>query len=141
MLTKEEYKRIAIRMFDSIREDSHYLGECRCVGTTGCSQCPLGKVENCNCDCFEFTDGLDKLFESFKTLEGLEKWAKENPLPTYEDKYVETFGVRPVNEDGEYVCPSIAGFGKITEKLCSSVICDECCKTFWKSEYIPPKHN
>ena len=146
MLTKEEYKRIAIRIFDGIREaDSEFLGECTCDGVSGCSQCPLNKL-GCNCDCFETRDGLDKLFASFKSLEYLEKWAKEHPATTYEDKYEETFGRKPITQYGQYFCPKITVAGYRcphdgTEILISDARCKECKEKFWKSEYVPPKRN
>lgn len=135
MLTKEEYKRIAIRIFDSIRYDSNYLGSNSCDGVH-CEKCPF--ESDCDCNCFTFKNGLDNVFNTFAILE---QWNKEHPIVTYEDKYVETFGVRPVNEDGEYLCPSIAGFANIVDGDCSSLFCDDCCEKFWKSKYIPPKQN
>ena len=106
MLTKQEYEKIAIRMFDSIRDVTGRFGECSCDGVIDCAQCPLNPP-NCTCDCFAFPNSLERFFN---TLTILEKWNKEHPIVTYESKYEETFGVKPLTEDGDYACPSNLGF-------------------------------
>lgn len=59
---------------------------------------------------------------------------------TKEQKYEETFGVKPVNIESEtesYVCPKFIGFG--VDISCNAQSCRKCKEGFWKSEYKEPK--
>ena len=66
MMTKEEYKRELIRMWDSLRTENK--GEYSCYGVD-CDFCAL--VRRC-----------DRIF-SFEMIEAVEKWSKENPPKKY----------------------------------------------------------
>lgn len=132
MLTQKEYEKIATKIFDSIRgEDSDKFGKC-CCDEVHCEQCPF-KI-GCDCNLFTSPIGLESVFKTFAILE---RWNKEHPPVTYEDKYEEAFGVKPVDEHREYVCPSNVGFTECVD--CGVIDCDECAEKFWTSEYIPPK--
>lgn len=82
-MTKEEYKRNLIRMWDSLR--IIHKGEKTCRGV-GCVNCPLGKV--CNTG--------EKIFRAYDAIEIVESWAKENPIVTNADKFKEVFGFEPL---------------------------------------------
>lgn len=81
MMTKEEYQRNIVRMFDSIR--SNHKGEKKCRGIN-CEDCPFdGKL--CNTG--------EKAFRVYEAIEVVENWAKENPIKTNADKFREVFGM------------------------------------------------
>ena len=83
MMTKEEYQRNIVRMFDSLRTE--YKGKRNCDGIE-CNNCPFnGKV--CNVG--------KLLFSSFEAIEIVENWAKENPIQTNAEKFREVFGTKP----------------------------------------------
>lgn len=87
MMTKEEYERNLIRIWDSIRSDCK--GKSGCTGVD-CNFCPFnGKV--CNL-------ATNTIFNAYKSIEIVENWAKENPIKTNADKFEETFGFEaPMN--------------------------------------------
>lgn len=86
MLSKEEYKKNLIRMFDSIRDE--FKGEENCAGV-GCGSCPF----------YEEVCSIGQVkFHVYEAIEVVEKWAKENPIKTNADKFKEMFGVdAPMN--------------------------------------------
>lgn len=86
-MTKEEYQRNLIRMFDSIR--SNHKGEETCDGMD-CCDCPFNE-EVCRADGIK---GV--LFHSYEAIEVVENWAKENPIVTNADKFREVFGFEPL---------------------------------------------
>lgn len=89
MLSKEEYKRNLIRMWDSIR--NNHKGEEICEGVS-CSSCPFYE-EVCS------TDGIKgTLFHSYEAIEIVEQWAKEHPVKTNAEKFKEVFGIEPSNQ-------------------------------------------
>lgn len=122
MLTREEYEKTLIRMFDSIRTDGICKGAKSCDGAD-CECCPLNVI-----DC-------SRVENIFKVIEIVEEWGKEHPVVTMEDKFVEVFGQRPTDENGNYCCPDNLGL----KRVCDFNSCNECVNKFWKSEYIPPK--
>lgn len=73
MITKEEYKKEVVRMWDSIRDDKYkgyydYDGAiCECSGVRCCEECALYGV-----DCGSSTN-------AFEMIEAVEKWSKEHP--------------------------------------------------------------
>ena len=66
-MTKEEYKRELIRMWDSLRTENK--GEYSCYGVD-CDFCPLGRR-------------CDRIF-SFEMIEAVEKWSKEHQSKKYQ---------------------------------------------------------
>lgn len=74
MLTKEEYKRELIRMWDSVRGDE-YKGKDNC-NNVSCEYCILDY----------FCNGADGKFEydAFEVIEEVEKWSNEHPRKKYE---------------------------------------------------------
>ena len=126
-----QYQRDFIRMLDSMREE--HKGEATCLGV---------EAKDCeNCLLTNFCEN-DILFNAEKIIEIVTQWAKEHPFVTYEQKYEETFGVKPVTEHGDYYCPCMTGYKCPhidTNTLKSSVGCEDCKEQFWKSEYKLPK--
>lgn len=120
-MTKEEYKRNLIRMFDSIR--NNHKGEKDCDGIS-CADCPFrGKI--CN---------RELVFNSYEAIEIVEQWAKEHPIVTNAMKFKEVFGIEPSKQ----TC-----FNHIDCKNCEYYIPDdkECGvqAEFWNAEYNPTK--
>lgn len=128
-----QYQKDLVRMWDSMREK--YKGSPRC-STVNCEACPLY-------ECCYSNDG-NTVFNAEKTIEVVTQWAKEHPVTTYEQKYEETFGIRPITADGHYFCPHIVGYEckynlSIMEESVHNATCKECKEGFWQSEYKPPK--
>lgn len=80
-MTKEEYQRDLIRMFDSIRSD--FKGENGCSGVD-CNDCPMHKI----------VCGRGQI-RPFEAIEIVENWAKQHPIKTNADKFKEVFGFEP----------------------------------------------
>lgn len=71
MITKEEYKRELIRMWDSVRGDNLKKGEKDC-NTIKCEDCQFNSIPLCN-----------KGISAFEMIEIVEKWSKEHPLKKF----------------------------------------------------------
>jgi hypothetical protein len=67
MITKEEYQKTLIRIWDSVRDDNH-KGEGSCAGVI-CKTCPI-----------EF--GCGTVMSYYDVVEFVEKWGKEHPIKT-----------------------------------------------------------
>lgn len=122
-MTKEEYQRNLIRMFDSVR--SNHKGEETCEGVS-CSSCPFYE-EVCS------TKGIKgTLFHSYEAIDLVENWAKEHPIKTNADKFQEVFGTKP----SLYMCVNDLNCGD-----CKYYYGDVCYvrDLFWNVEYMPPK--
>jgi len=117
-MTREEYEKNVIRMFDSIRSD--HKGEKACRGVN-CRDCPYNE---------KFCNTGEKGFRVYEAIEIVENWANEHPIVTNADKFREVFGVEyePMN-----AC--------ITDADCRDCqYCDddgmcEVNKRFWNKEY------
>lgn len=116
-MTKEEYKKNLVRMFDSLRTQ-YYEGAENCVGIT-CDNCPFGE-KVCNKG--------KVIFYSFEAIEIVENWAKEHPVKTNSEKFKEVFGFDMTicwddnpSCDG---CPFYDGIGRCYSK-----------EKFWDAEY------
>lgn len=118
-MTKEEYKKNLIRMFDSLRTECK--GEEICAGIS-CSDCPFNR-KVCNAG--------KLLFYSFEAIEIVENWAKENPIKTNAEKFKEVFGFKP------YTKNCINGEEKVSCTNCQCFYDGECAvsKLFWDAEY------
>jgi len=130
MYIMTEFRKNLVRMWDSIRKSNK--GATRCMSVC-CDDCPLdGTV--CN-----ITETMT-VFNAEAAIEIVTQWAKEHPVVTYKQKYVETFGVKPLNTDSDYICPRNLGFHDYMNGCeCMDVTCEECAKDFWHSEYKEPK--
>lgn len=69
MMTKEEYKRELIRMWDSIRTE--YIGRDTCKGVL-CKQCRFSDLKNCS-----------SIANAFEAIEIVERWSKEHQQKKY----------------------------------------------------------
>lgn len=121
-MTKEEYKKNLIRMFDSIRYE--FKGDENCVGIS-CSSCPFdGKT--CN-------TGAPN-FHAYEAIEIVEQWAKEHPIKTNADKFKEVFGV-------EYDAMNSCINQGVKCRDCDYSEDGECDarNRFWSTEYKPKK--
>ena len=119
-MTREEYEDTFVRIMDSLRLDTEYVGERNCKGVD-CSKCPLAEGAY---GCY--------LFNAGKAIEIAEKWSKEHPLVTRADKFEEVFGYKPMYKDGRFMCPSIPDCSRHHS-------CALCKSEFWKAEYEVPK--
>lgn len=112
MLTKEEYKKILVRMWDENRTE--YKGHPRCAGVE-CDDCILHGI--CSSD-FGDTEGVTV----FDALDLVEQWGKEHPIVTNMDKFEEIFGFRPnvfLRDEAVSICD---GYHRLDD-------------TFWNAEY------
>ena len=121
IMTKEEYRKQLVRMWDSLRDE--HRGEENCVGVI-CSDCPLYNNKACG------------LFYAFEALELVENWSKEHPVKTNAEKFREVFGFEPLTT----TCPCVI----------SDIQCEDCeyfnyddglCygTSFWNAEYKQTK--
>ena len=126
-----QYQKDLVRMWDSTRKQGK--------GSTDCTGVPCGNCPLFDCACII----RGTIYNAEKAIEIVTQWAKEHPFVTNEQKYEETFGVKPIKLDthgiahGEYNCPKSAGFNIGTD--CFGVKCEVCKEKFWKSEYKEPK--
>lgn len=91
MISKEEYQKTLIRMWDSIRDDEH-KGELSCIGLR-CDSCPLNYV------------GCGAIKHYTDVVEFVEKWAKEHPIETNGSRFLKNYPKAVVykcdsNDDG-----------------------------------------
>lgn len=118
-MTKEEYQKELVRMFDSLRDE--HKGEENCTGIS-CSDCPFAR-KVCN------TGKL--LFYSFKAIEIVEQWAEQHHVKTNSQKFEEVFGFKP------YTKNCINGDEKVSCTNCQCFYDGECAahNRFWNAEY------
>ena len=120
-----QYQKDLVRMWDSLRDKHKDAPTCVDVN---CNACPLD--EYCSGNNGNIT------FNSEKAIEIVTQWAKEHLFVTYEQKYEETFGVKPRTVNGNLPCPRNVGFNCKCVKIGA---CGKCTNEFWGSEYKPPK--
>lgn len=70
MMTKEEYKKELVRMWDSVRDDKS-KGRNNCEGVI-CSECQFCDINDNDNDCYEPINAVEM-------VEAVEKWSKEHP--------------------------------------------------------------
>lgn len=70
MMTKEEYKKELVRMWDSMRDDK-YKGRNNCEGVI-CSECQFCDINDNDNDCYEPINAVEM-------VEAVEKWSNEHP--------------------------------------------------------------
>ena len=120
MMTKEEYQKELVRMFDSLRDDK-FKGENNCIGVS-CFDCPL------------YENGCSP-FSTFEHIEIVEKWSRGHQIITNSDKFKEVFGFKP------YTKNCINGEEKVSCANCQCFYDGECAvqNRFWENEYKPTK--
>lgn len=101
-----------------------------------CKDCPLNKLAD---GCIDAMIEVGELDEYEKILEG---WAKEHPVMTNIDKYIDvmknTFGGTKLDKDKvrQRGCLQLAG-REIDSNKCANMSCLECLK-WWDEEYKEP---
>lgn len=102
-----------------------------------CDDCPIGGFSP-NC-----VGGLLKVENTDSCERILEEWAREHPVMTNVDKYIEviknTFGGTKFDKDvvDLKVCPKCVG-KEINFNECTRMSCSECLK-WWDEEYEGPE--
>lgn len=95
MITKEEYKKTLIRMWDSVRKMDKGTDSCSCVG---CEECPVNPV------CDNHTVSPVNLMNAYEIIESVEKWAKEHPIETNGSRFLKNYPKADVYGcDGEFI--------------------------------------
>ena len=94
MISKEEYKKTLIRMWDSVRE-GYTKGEYNCNGVE-CEKCPIESM--CG-------SGVVNMRNSHEIIEFVERWAKEHPIETNGSRFLKNYPKAVVykydsNDDG-----------------------------------------
>lgn len=128
MLSKEEFQKELVRMWDSVREVSK--GRMSCGGVE-CKVCPFDKLTAGDCP-------TNVLIHAMEVIEIVEKWSKEHPIVTNRDKLKEVFGEQLAHDIIVEVTNNCAGH------KCPYVFKnDEDCfyDGFWKKEYKEPKES
>lgn len=74
MMTKEEYNRETVRMWDSVRTNSK--GEHTCSGVQ-CEDCPLYYVSVCHS--YNVVNAYDVYEKAIKCIDYVERWSKDHP--------------------------------------------------------------
>ena len=80
MISKEEYKKTLIRMWDSARE-GYTKGEYNCNGVK-CEKCPIESM--CGSE-------VVNMKNAYEIIEFVEKWAKEHPTETNGSRFLENY--------------------------------------------------
>ena len=93
MMTKEEYKKTLIRMWDSARE-GYTKGEYNC-NSVECEKCPIESM--CG-------SGTVNMRNAHEIIEFVEKWAKEHPIETNGSRFLENYSEADIyGRDDEFI--------------------------------------
>ena len=127
MLSKEEFQKELVRMWDSIRDDnSLYKGYDNCKGVD-CKECPV----------YSHCKSIKAVYDAFEMIETVEKWGKEHPIITNRDKFREIFGFE-ISHNG-YDCLAIPC---PDEFKAEASLCNSCpYNGFWNREYKEPQES
>ena len=121
-MTKEEYKKTLIRMWDSVRK-GYTKGEYNCNGVE-CEKCPIESM--CG-------SGVVNMRNAHELIEFVEQWAKEHPIETNGSRFLKNYPKADIydydnNDDG---------FAYIRLDRNKSLDDDNCIKfpkAWWESE-------
>ena len=80
MISKEEYKKTLVRMWDSVREDD-FKGKNDCSGVE-CNECPITSI------CVDYMENINN---SYDIIEFVEKWGKEHPIETNGSRFLKNY--------------------------------------------------
>jgi hypothetical protein len=117
MISKEEYKKTLIRMWDSARK--RYKGVFDCNGVE-CEKCPIELI--CG-------SGVTNIKNIHEIIEFVEKWAKEHPIETNGAKFLENYPEADV-----YGCDDKFIYIKFPFTTHGVEDCAKIPKTWWESE-------
>ena len=139
MLSKEEFEREIIRMWDSVRTESKGKLSCDRVS---CVDCPIQYINNQLCQGYIDNKGRTNfpIECAIDIIELVEKWSKEHPIATNRDKLKEVFGEQLAHDIITEVTNNCVGH------KCPYVFkndkCEDCFYDgFWKKEYQEPKES
>jgi hypothetical protein len=79
MITKEEYQKTLIRMWDSVRENCK--GKTDCDGVS-CCECPLYRGNVC---------GTNARYNVYDLISMVEKWGEEHQVETNGSRFLENY--------------------------------------------------
>ena len=80
MISKEEYKKTLVRMWDSARIGK-YKGANSC-SNVNCKKCPVT---------FLCGNHMDNMINAYEIIEFAEQWAKEHPLETNGTRFLKNY--------------------------------------------------
>lgn len=114
-----------MKAIDYLKEKGRMTKDC----TIHCADCPFeydnnGTENNCT--------NFDSKYPE-QAIEIVEKWAKENPVKTYKDVFLEKFPNATMGEDGCPTCCPTSLFN--IEQECPKIPCVKC----WNREYKEEK--
>ena len=114
MISKEEYKKTLIRMWDTIRDDS-FKGADTCHGVN-CTECPMK---------FICSTRVENVYE---LIEFVEKWAKEHPIVTNGSRFLKNYPEADIYGcDDEFIYIKFPFSHGVED-------CAKIPKTWWESE-------
>ena len=129
MMTKEEFQKTLIRMWDSLREEYKYKGKTNCVGVP-CDRCPLYDGDN--------MCGSKTSYRAYDIISIVEKWGKEHPIDTNREAFAEALREKFGDKINLNVLNSMLneqGCNLINGKICNGD-CNACPQgNFWDKEY------
>lgn len=76
MMTKEEYQKTLVRMWDSVRTE--YKGNSHYCAGVACKDCPIKPL-------------CGEVINYYGTIELVEKWGKEHPVETNGSEFLKTY--------------------------------------------------
>lgn len=94
MMTKEEYEKEIVRMWDMKRGDED-KGKDICDGVF-CEDCPLSEINN------DGRDGCMEPMKVFEIIKIVEKWSKEHPQKKYKISQLEYDILKTYSDDYFY---------------------------------------
>lgn len=112
MISKEEYKKTLVRMWDSVR-DNEFKGSHSCEGVH-CDPkcCPIMSI--CG----------NKMIDYYEVIEFVEKWAKEHPIETNGSKFLKNYPKAEVdNYDDDFI------YVRLDRSILAKIP-----RTWWESE-------
>lgn len=83
MMTKEEYQKILIRMWDSMRDNDDGMGRPDCDGVP-CCKCPMHRNGADIC-------GAKTSYNAYEIISIVEKWGEEHPIETNGSRFLKNY--------------------------------------------------
>lgn len=104
MMTKEEYKKELVRMWD-MQRGNDYKGKDICDGVF-CEDCPLSEINN------DGRDGCMEPMKVFEIIKIVEKWSKEHQPKKYKVSKLEYDILKYISDNTEhmYITRDLNGF-------------------------------
>ncbi len=98
-----------------------------CKAVNNCENCPL--YEGCDCENSSFVN-------PYRAVAVVEKWAKEHPVVTRQDKFLEIFPNAPISHNMIDICPSKVDVLQKCPKVTPDTLnmCVFCKREYWLAE-------